>query len=135
MKKHFYAGVLDLAVLGAFLAPTSAAQAPPTGIRRSTLQQHDLATPGLEAVQARIDFEPGAAFGRHKHPGEEIIYVLNGSLQYLVDGKPPVTLRAGETLFIPAGTVHAARNVGKGQAAELATYVVTKNKPLLTLVE
>jgi oxalate decarboxylase/phosphoglucose isomerase-like protein (cupin superfamily) len=67
---------------------------------------------------------------RHTHPGEEIIYVLEGLLEYQVEGKPPVTLKAGDVLFIPAGTVHAAKNVGSGNAAELATYVVEKGKPL-----
>jgi quercetin dioxygenase-like cupin family protein len=74
------------------------------------------------------------AFGKHTHPGEEIIYVLDGSLEYEVEGKRPVTLRAGDVLFIPAGTVHAARNVGSGIGSELATYVVEKGKPLLTPV-
>jgi quercetin dioxygenase-like cupin family protein len=79
----------------------------------------------------RIDFKPGIAFGKHSHPGEEIIYVIEGLLEYQVEGKPPVTLKAGEVLFIPAGTIHAAKNVGKGNGAELATYVVEKGKPLL----
>jgi quercetin dioxygenase-like cupin family protein len=74
----------------------------------------------------RVDFGPGAAFGRHTHPGEEIAYVIEGALEYQVEGKPPVTLEAGEVLFIPAGTIHAARNVGKGNGAELATYIVEK---------
>jgi quercetin dioxygenase-like cupin family protein len=59
--------------------------------------------------------------------------VLEGSLEYQVEGKPPLTLRAGEVLFIPAGTIHAAKNVGSGTARELATYVLEKGKPPLTL--
>jgi quercetin dioxygenase-like cupin family protein len=83
----------------------------------------------------RVDFDPGVAFGKHKHPGEEIIYVLEGSLEYEVEGKPPITLKAGEVLFIPAGTIHAAKNVGSGNAAELGTYVVEKGKPLVELIK
>jgi len=105
------------------------------GIKRTDLQRHDLSAPAREAIQVRVDFAPGAAFGRHRHPGEEIIYVIEGTLQYDVDGKGPVTLRAGDVLFIPAGTIHAARNVGTDNAAELATYVVEKGKPLLELTE
>jgi quercetin dioxygenase-like cupin family protein len=52
-----------------------------------------------------------------------------------VEGKPPVTLKAGDVLFIPAGTIHAAKNVGSGNAAELATYVLEKGKTLITLVK
>jgi quercetin dioxygenase-like cupin family protein len=63
-----------------------------------------------------------------------LIYVLEGALEYEVEGRPPVTLRAGDVLFIPARAVHAARNVGTGNGAELATYVVEKGKPLVTPV-
>jgi quercetin dioxygenase-like cupin family protein len=104
-------------------------------INRIELQRHDLGVPGREVIQQRIEFEPGATFGRHRHPGEEIIYVTDGALEYQIDGAPPVTLRAGEVLFIPAGTIHSARNVGSQNGAELATYVVEKGKPLLEIMK
>jgi quercetin dioxygenase-like cupin family protein len=108
-------------------------QAP--GITRTDLQRSDLSVPGREMIQNRVDIGPEAPAIRHRHPGEEIIYVLEGSLEYQVEGKPPTTLKAGDVLFVPAGTVHAAKNVGSGNAAELATYVVEKGKPLLTMIE
>jgi quercetin dioxygenase-like cupin family protein len=113
----------------------NAAQAQTPGVQRTDLQRHDLSVSGREAVQVRVDIEPGVAFGKHTHPGEEIIYVLEGTFEYEVEGKPPVTLKAGDVLFIPAGTVHAAKNVGSVTASELATYIVEKGKPLLTLVK
>ncbi|HEX7318334.1 MAG TPA: cupin domain-containing protein [Pyrinomonadaceae bacterium] len=106
-----------------------------SGLKRTDLQQHDLSIPGREVVQVRIDFAPGVLAPRHSHPGEEIIYVIEGSLEYQVDGRPPVTLKAGEVLFVPAGAIHAAKNVGSGNAAELATYVVEKGKPLVVPVK
>jgi quercetin dioxygenase-like cupin family protein len=112
-----------------------AARAQQSGVKRTDLQRHDLGIRGREAVQVRVDFSPGAAAGRHTHPGEEIVYVLEGSLEYEVDGRAPVTLKAGGTLFIPAGTIHAAKNVGSGNGAELATYVVDKTKPLVVMVK
>jgi quercetin dioxygenase-like cupin family protein len=124
---------LGLMLPGAAFARTAAAQAQPAGIKRTDLQRRDLSAPGREAVQVRVDIDPGIAFPNHTHPGEEIIYVLGGSLEYQVEGKPPTTLHAGDVLFIPAGTVHAAKNVGSDTASELATYVVEKGKPLLTL--
>nr|WP_229192499.1 cupin domain-containing protein [Bradyrhizobium brasilense] len=114
--------------------PSAHAQQP-AGFTRTDLQRHDLSVGGREAVQVRVDIAPGKAFGRHTHPGEEIIYVLAGPLEYDVDGRPPARLKAGDVLFIPAGTVHAARNVGDVTASELATYIVEKDKPLLTLVK
>ena len=113
----------------------SSAQAQPAGITRTDPQRHDLSVPGREVVQVRVDFAPGAAFGKHTHPGEEIAYVLAGELEYQLEGKPAVTLKAGDAIFIPAGTAHAARNVGTTTASELATYIVEKGKPLLTLVK
>src|SRR6478672_4527262 len=76
------------------------------GVTRTDLQRHDLSAPGRE-----------------------------GTLEYQVEDKPPVTLKAGDVLFIPAGTVHSARNFGSVTGSELATYIVEKGKPLLTLVK
>jgi quercetin dioxygenase-like cupin family protein len=112
-----------------------AAQVQQSGIKRTDLQRHDLSVPGREVVQVRVELAPGVSFPKHTHPGEEIIYVLEGTWEYTVEGKPPVTLKAGEVLFIPAGTIHSAKNVGSGNGAELATYVVEKGKPLLTVVK
>jgi quercetin dioxygenase-like cupin family protein len=104
-----------------------------SGIKRTDLQRHNLTVAGHEAVQSRIDFEPHTAFGKHSHPGEEVIYVLEGSLEYQINDDKPVTLKAGEVLFIPAGVVHSARNTSNAKASELATYIVEKGKPILVL--
>ncbi|MGE9007465.1 cupin domain-containing protein [Leptospira interrogans] len=125
--------VASAALIAAGVLALPGAQAQPSGITRTDLQRHDLSIPGREVVQVRVDFAPGAAFGRHSHPGEEIVNVLEGTLEYEIEGKPPVTLKAGDVLFIPAGTVHAAKNVGSVTGSELATYIVEKGKPLLTL--
>ena len=111
------------------------AQAQQPEIKRTDLQQHDLSIPGREVVQARIDIAPGVLAPNHSHPGEEIVYVIEGSLEDQLEGKPPMTLKAGDVLFIPAGTVHSAKNVGSGNAAELGTYVVEKGKPLVVLAK
>lgn len=105
------------------------------GLRRVDLQRHDLHVPGREVVQVRVEFDAGVAFGRHRHPGDEIVNVLEGSLEYVLEGRAPVTLRAGDVLFIPAGVVHSAQNVGSTPGAELATYIVEKGKPLLVMTE
>jgi quercetin dioxygenase-like cupin family protein len=121
-------------IVGSSLA-LHVARAEQPGIRRTDLQRHDLGAPGREVVQVRVELDPGVAFGRHSHPGEEIVYVLEGSLEYAIDGKPPVTLKAGGVLFIPAGAIHAAKNVGSGNGAELATYIVEKGKPLVVMAK
>ena len=105
------------------------------GITRTDLLRQDLSAPGREVIQVLVEIAPGVVAPNHTHPGEEIAYVVEGELEYALEGNPPVTLKAGEALFIPAGTAHVVTNVGSGNAAELATYVVEKGKPLLTLVE
>ena len=85
-----------------------------------------------EAIQVRVDFAPGASFPKHSHPGVEIAYVLTGVIEYELEGKT-VRLQAGESIYLPAGTVHSAKNVGPGITSELATYLVEKNKPIVIL--
>jgi quercetin dioxygenase-like cupin family protein len=132
MKATRIVAAAALLVASGLALPAAQAQ---QGVKRTDLQQHDLSAPGREAIQVRVDIAPGALAPRHRHPGEEIIYVLEGALEYEVEGKPPVTLKAGDVLFIPAGTIHAARNVGSSNAAELATYIVEKGKPLVEPVK
>ena len=129
------AQMMAVAVLAASGMVMQMVQAQQPGTKRTDLQRHDLSIPGREAIQVRVDIGPGEMAPRHKHPGEEIIYVLEGSLEYQVEGKPPVTLKAGDVLFIPAGTIHTAKNVGSRPGAELATYVVEKGKPPVVVVE
>lgn len=120
---------LAIAVVGSSsLAAPMQAQ---TGVTRTDLQRHDLSVEGHETVQARIDIAPGAVANWHRHPGEEVIYVIEGTLEYQLEGKSPVTLRAGEVLFVPSGVAHKARNPGTTNGAELATYIVAKGQPLV----
>ncbi|MUM18911.1 cupin domain-containing protein [Mycobacterium sp. CBMA271] len=117
---------------------TACGSTPPTSrepVSRTDLQRHDLSTPGHEALQTRVDFQPGATAARHKHPGEEIIYVLKGTLVYDIDGQGSKTVTAGDVLFVPPETFHSVRNIGDDEGSELATYVVEKNKPLVVLAK
>ncbi|WP_448033535.1 cupin domain-containing protein [Bradyrhizobium liaoningense] len=102
-------------------------------IKRTHLMKEALSVPGREVVQVRVDFPPGVVAVRHSHPGEELVYLIEGELEYRLDGRPPVILKAGDVLLIPHGIHHAVKNVGSANAAELATYIVETGKPLLTL--
>ena len=104
-------------------------------IKRTNLLRNDLSAPGREVIQVLVEFEPGGTAVRHSHPGEEVVYVTEGSLEYRLDGRSPVIVKAGEALFIPNGTPHTVKNVGASKAAELATYIVEKGKPLLAVSE
>ena len=114
--------------------PSTAVKIAP-GLWRTNLQRHDLSVPGREMIQSRVDVEPGSPPIRHTHPGEEIIYVLAGSLEYQIDGQPTKVYNAGEALTVPAGVIHAVRNAGADTGTALATDVVEKGKPLLTVAQ
>lgn len=114
------------------IAGVTAAGAQPAGFKRTVLQRSDISIPGREAVMAKIEFGPGVQSGRHTHPGEEAGYVLDGALRFDIEGKAPVTLKAGEAFFIEAGRPHNVLNEGPAAAAILGTYIVEKGKPLAT---
>jgi quercetin dioxygenase-like cupin family protein len=136
MKQHniLASAIVTVVMLAALIIPDSAS-AQLKGLGRTDLQQHDLSIPGREAVQVLVDFKPGVTAPKHSHPGEEIIYVTEGVLEYKLEGKAPVTLKAGDVLFIPYGVKHEVKNVGDVEAKELATYVVEKGKPLVVLAK
>lgn len=117
-------------VLALFLGGAAAAHAEQP-LQRTDLVKGDIDVPGHEAVQVRVDFAPGVLAPNHSHPGEEVAFVLEGTLEYKLEGKEPVTLKAGQSLFIPSGVVHSAKNVGSGRASELATYIVRKDEALV----
>jgi quercetin dioxygenase-like cupin family protein len=132
--KTWKIGMAAAGAIAATLVGVQALRAQQPGFKRVELQKQDLGTPRTEVVQARADFDPGGAVGKHTHPGEEVSYVLEGSIELEQDGKTQ-TIEAGKSFFIPAGTVHAAKNNGKGKASVLTTYIVEKGKPLATAMK
>ena len=129
MRTILILAVVVLAIGSAWALHVRSAQH--AGTKRTDLQRHDLSALGREVIQVRVDFDPGYAAPLHTHPGEEIIYVIEGTLEYEIEGQPAATYKAGDVLFVPAGAIHRAKNVGSGNGAELATYVVEKGKPLI----
>ena len=106
-----------------------------SGLHRTDLVRQDLDVAEREVIQVRVDFDAGVVSPKHSHPGVEVAYVIDGTFEYQLEGRPPVTLKAGDSLYIPAGTAHVAKNVGGAKASELATYIVKKGTPLLVLEE
>ena len=109
-----------------------AAQAP--AITRTVLNRGDMTWMGHEAVSARADFPVGGSTGKHTHPGDEVTYVLEGTVSLEIDGMMARTVKAGEAIFVPAGKVHNVTATG-GKAVAVANYLVKKGKPLTTPVQ
>ena len=104
------------------------------GVQRTVVQRKDISVPGREAVIAHVEIAPGASVGRHTHPGEEISYVIEGEGELLVQGQPPLKVKAGDGFVVPNGAIHDARNTGTQPLKLAAIYVVEKGKPLATPV-
>jgi quercetin dioxygenase-like cupin family protein len=136
LRKSFAAVAVVTAVsVGSLTLGVRALFGQTPGFKRVELQKHDTSTAGHEAIMARGEFNAGAGVPKHTHPGEEVGYILEGEVTFEIAGKPPAVLKAGDSFFIPAGTVHAAKNTGKGEAKVLSTYIVEKGKPLATPVK
>jgi quercetin dioxygenase-like cupin family protein len=93
------------------------------------LQRHDIPGTALEGVTTIIEIPPGGVSGRHSHPGEDFGYVIEGTIVLQVDGKPSLTLRAGDVFLTERGRIHNARNMGATTARAVDTYVIDKGKP------
>ncbi len=107
----------------------SAQQGP---VKRTELLRTDLAgIEGKEGVVYHVEIAPGAAGGRHYHPGHELIYVLEGSVIIEPEGTAPVTLQPGQVIHLSPKQVHEAKNVSPSDPARWLTFLLAdKGQPL-----
>lgn len=111
-----------------------AAQQQPS-IKRTILQrQDDPASPKYEAVMGISEIPAGGTSGKHRHPGIELAYILEGSLELVHEGKPPMLVKAGEATMNTFGGIHTATNRGTVPVKILTVYIVEKGKPLAEAV-
>ena len=101
---------------------------PPPGINQ-VIEGPIVAAPGHSLVLGDLNLAPGAAIPRHKHRGEEFVYVLGGSTVLSRAGEPDITLVAGQSLRIAPGTVHWGRAGPDGLRA-ISAWVKVDGQPL-----
>ena len=136
LTRREFAGVASCALCGLteFIAAEAAAQGTPTattpGVTRKILSQMDGPMPGYVTMIVEVEIEPGVMIGRHKHPGIESAYILEGGLDLPIEGQPTRTVKAGDAFQIPPETPHAGGKNGDAKTRGLVTYVVEKGKPL-----
>ena len=106
-------------------------------VKRTELIKTDLAgIPGREGVMWIPEIPPGAASGKHYHPGHNFVYVLEGTLTYVEEGKPPVTRKAGEAFHELPMNVHEGKNTSTtGSVKVLVFQAAEKGKPLTVSVK
>ena len=119
-----------LCALGGFVATGAEAETNPTpGLKRTLLKQTDGPVEGYVTIEMRVDIEPGATVARHTHPGVESGFVVEGSLEFAVDGEATRTVSAGDAIQVATGVPHGGKN-GPAKTVVVSTYVVEKGKPL-----
>src|SRR5207253_8176153 len=103
-------------------------------LERREVQRGPLSVSGREIVQVVTQIPVGAESGWHTHPGEEVGYILGGTVEMMIRDRLTLTLHAGDPFLIPSGTPHNARDVGPETGRMLSTYLVEAGKPLATLL-
>jgi len=103
-------------------------------LHRTEVQRSGSSIPGREIVQVLTEIPVGVASGWHVHPGEEVGYILAGTVRMEIQGRSPLTLDAGDGFLIPPRTPHNATDLGPGVGRMLSTYVVEIGEPLATFV-
>jgi quercetin dioxygenase-like cupin family protein len=117
---------------GAILTAIAIFGAEQPAAKWTELQRHDIPGTAREGVTMAIEIPPGVTSARHSHPGEDFGYLIEGTIVLMVDGKPPQTVKAGESFFTERGHIHNARNIGTTTARAVDTYIVDKGKPVIT---
>ena len=136
LTRREFAGVASCALCGIteFVAAEASAQsatpAVTAGVTRKILSQADGPVQGYETILVEATIEPGVQVARHKHPGIESAYVLEGGFELPVQGQETRSLKAGDGFQIPPETPHAGGKPGESKTRILITYVVEKGKPL-----
>jgi len=123
--------VAVLATTGTSLARQQGAQ--PSPLKRTVLQTHALVTaPGHDGITVLAELAVGASAPRHTHPGEEFVYVLEGTATFDMAGQPLLSIKPGDAFFIPPNTPHVAKNTGKVPLKLLSNYIIPTGQPLAT---
>lgn len=100
---------------------------------RSILERHDQSgVPGKEIVIGTATLPKGSVIGFHTHPGDEIGYVIRGTLILRTRGKPDRLLHVGDSFFNPRGAIHSLRAAPGSGGMEVSTWIVNKGVPLAT---
>jgi quercetin dioxygenase-like cupin family protein len=102
-------------------------------LKRTEVQHSGSSIPGREIVQVLTEIPVGVASGWHIHPGEEVGYIMAGTVQMEIRGHPTLTLHTGDGFLIPLRTPHNATDLGPGTGRMLSTYIVEIGQPLATL--
>jgi quercetin dioxygenase-like cupin family protein len=114
---------------------TGAADELATRLVRTELQHSASSVPGRDIVQVLTEIPEGVASGWHVHPGEEVGFIVAGTVRMEIADHPTLVLRAGDPFLVPPGVPHNATDLGPGPGRMLSTYLVETGRPIATFVD
>jgi len=83
-------------------------------------------TANQEVAVYEAEYAPGGINPRHLHPAAITFHVLSGTGVWQEEGKEPITLKAGDSLFVPAGTIHAHWNPSSTERLRFLEFIVSE---------
>jgi quercetin dioxygenase-like cupin family protein len=132
MRQHTLIGQIGIAAVVMFVIGLTMRSDAQVGPSRKILLQRDLDIPGYETILNEASVAVGGREGKHRHPGAFVAYLLEGEMTLEMEGQPSRTLKAGDSVFVPAGQVHEGINTGRVPIKALVTFIVKKGQPLTT---
>ena len=107
--------------------PIFAAGPEKTGVTHTPLLKQTLAgTENEEVIVWDTEYAPGGINPRHFHPAAITFHVLSGTGVWQEEGKAPVTLHPGDSLFVPAGTTHSHWNPSTTEPLRFLEFIVAE---------
>jgi len=103
-------------------------------LKRTELQHSASSIPGREIVQVLTEIPAGVESGWHVHPGEEVGYIVAGTVEMKIQGQPTLILHAGDPFLMPPRTPHNALDLGPETGQMLSTYIVELGQALATFI-
>ena len=127
------AALISALCLSSLALGAQGAPAQQSALKRTVLKTHAMTSvPGREGVMVAAELAVGGAAPRHTHPGEEFVFVLEGTASFDMAGQPLLTIKPGDAFVIPPNIPHVARNTGTTPLRLLSTYIIPTGQPLAT---
>jgi oxalate decarboxylase/phosphoglucose isomerase-like protein (cupin superfamily) len=83
-----------------------------------------------------VSVEPGKGHSRHNHPdADEIIYVISGEGEQMLDDHDPVPVKPGACIWVPKGIYHSTLNTGTGMLELVVAYIPAGAEQVLRTLE
>ena len=122
---------VSMVLAGMSFAALHAQQGSAAAIKRDTVLKQDMTIPGREVIMAEVELPPGTSEGLHRHPSAELFgFVVNGTIEVEIEGKPKQTLKAGDHFYFAPGVVHQDANRSSSPATTYVVFVAEKGKLL-----